>query len=93
MSLSNYIIPLIAFMVFANPQVFKIVRGVAGSWVASSDGVASMAGLALHAILFVLIVGFLMRRISYQTFESRDQADDATNKHFQQNRIVYAVTN
>jgi len=27
------------------------------------------------------------------TFETRDDADDAENKHFQENRIVYAVTN
>ena len=101
MALSDYLIPLIAFMVFANPAVFKTVRGVAGSWVASSDGVASMAGLVLHAILFVLVVGFLMRKLkrsNYHTggdmrFKTRDSVDDATNKHFQQNRIVYAVTN
>jgi hypothetical protein len=96
MALSNYLIPLIAFMVFANPAVFKAVRGVAGSWVATADGVATMAGLALHAIIFVLVVGFFMGKLgrsSYQGFETRDEADDANNKHFQENRIVYAVTN
>jgi cbb3-type cytochrome oxidase subunit 3 len=101
MSLSNYLIPLIAFVIFANPAVFKLVRGVAGSWVASSEGLATNAGLLLHAVIFVLVVGFLMRKLrrsNYQTeggilFNTRDDADDAENKHFQQNRIVYAVTN
>ena len=79
-------------MVFANPVVFKLVRGVAGSWVAAADGAATMAGLALHGVLFVLIVGFLMRKLGRSSFDTRDQADDANNKHFQQNRIVYAVT-
>ena len=101
MALSDYLIPLIAFMVFANPAVFKMVRGVAGSWVASNDGAGTMAGLALHGILFVLVVGFLMRKLkrsnyhagSDMSFKTRDSVDDANNKHFQQNRIVYAVTN
>lgn len=65
MSLSNYIIPLALFVLFAHPATFKVVRGVAGNWVASADGAGSLAGLILHGLLFVLLVGFLMRRVSF----------------------------
>ena len=96
-----YLIPLIAFVVLANPATFKAVRGVAGNWVANNTGLASNTGLLLHALIFVIVVGFLMtqlRKSTYMTeggmiFETRDDADDAENKHFQENRIVYTVTN
>lgn len=65
MSLSNYVIPLALFVLFAHPATFKTVRGVAGNWVASADGAGSLAGLLLHGFLFVLLVGFLMRRVSF----------------------------
>ncbi len=65
MSLSNYVIPLALFVLFAHPATFKTVRGVAGNWVASADGAGSLAGLLLHGLLFVLLVGFLMRRVSF----------------------------
>lgn len=101
MALVNYLIPLIAFMVLANPATFKAVRGVAGNWVANNTGLASNTGLLLHALIFVIVVGFIMTQFgksSYitaggMTFETRDDGDDADNKHFQENRIVYAVTN
>jgi hypothetical protein len=100
MALVNYLIPLIAFMIFANPATFMMVRGVAGNWVSNNMGRASTPGLLLHGVIFVLIVGLLMTQLrssSYLTedgmvFETRDDADDAENKHFQENRIVYAVT-
>jgi hypothetical protein len=100
MALVNYLIPLIAFMIFANPATFMMVRGVAGNWVSNNMGRASTPGLLLHAIIFVLIVGFLMTQLRSSTylkedgmvFETRDDADDSENKHFQENRIVYAVT-
>lgn len=91
----KHLIPFIAFVVLANPVTFKAVRGVAGNWVASADGTATLAGLILHALVFILVVGFLMRqaRRSGYTLETREDAKDAENKHFQENRIVYAVTN
>ena len=64
MSTSAYLIPLVLFMIFASPATFKAVRGVAGGWVAGVDGEAKFAGLLLHAVLFVWVVGFLMRRVS-----------------------------
>jgi hypothetical protein len=65
MSLSNYIIPLALFVLFAHPATFKVVRGVAGNWVASPEGSGKLFGLIMHGLLFVLLTGFLMRRVSF----------------------------
>jgi hypothetical protein len=63
MSSLNYIIPFVAYLIVANPALYKVVRGVLGSWVASAEGTATTAGLFLHALVYILIVGFLMRFI------------------------------
>jgi len=65
MSLSSYVIPLALFVLFAHPATFKVVRGVAGNWVATPEGSGKLFGLILHGLLFVLLVGFLMRRVSF----------------------------
>jgi hypothetical protein len=65
MSTSAYLIPLVLFILFAHPATFKAVRGVLGGWVATTDGQAKMLGLLLHGALFVFLVGFLMRRVSF----------------------------
>jgi hypothetical protein len=65
MSISNYIIPLALFVLFAHPATFKAVRGIAGGWIASGDGLPKLGGLVLHGALFVWLVGFLMRRVSF----------------------------
>jgi len=58
----NYIISYIAFVIFANPAVFKIVRKVLGSWISSPDGLATPLGLAFHGLVYIAIVGFIMTR-------------------------------
>jgi positive regulator of sigma E activity len=58
----NYIVPLVLFILLASPAAFKNVRNILGSWVASSDGLATPAGLAVHGIVFIVIVGFIMNR-------------------------------
>lgn len=55
------IIPFVAYLIVANPATYKAVRGVAGGWVASADGLPTMAGLALHALVLVLLVTVIMR--------------------------------
>jgi hypothetical protein len=56
-----YVIPFLAYVIVANPAVYKVVRGILGNWVASAEGLATFPGLLLHAAVFVLLVGFLMR--------------------------------
>jgi hypothetical protein len=57
------VIPFVAYLIVANPATYKAVRGVAGSWVASADGLPTMAGLALHAVVLILLVTAIMRFI------------------------------
>ena len=47
---------LVLFLILASPLVFRGVRKVLGTWVASAEGLPTFAGLLLHAIIFSLIV-------------------------------------
>lgn len=55
------IIPFVAYLIVANPATYKAVRGVAGGWVASAEGLPTLAGLALHAVVLILLVTAIMR--------------------------------
>lgn len=57
----NYLIPFVAYVAIASPAAYKTVRGLLGNWVASAEGLPTTAGLILHALVFILVVGFLMR--------------------------------
>jgi hypothetical protein len=57
------ILPFLAFFIVANPATFKLVRSVAGSWVASAEGLPTTLGLLLHALVFVLLTAFLWRLV------------------------------
>ena len=55
------LLPLVAFILVSHPETYKLVRGVAGGWAATQDGLPKLGGIILHAVVFVLLVGFLMR--------------------------------
>jgi hypothetical protein len=55
------IIPFVAYVAVAHPATYKATRGILGNWVASADGLATLKGVALHAVVFVLLVSLLMR--------------------------------
>jgi len=59
MDIQKKIIPFITFFAIANPETFKLVRSIAGSWVASADGCPTTAGLLLHSLVFVIVCHFL----------------------------------
>lgn len=48
------------FFIVANPETFKIVRRVFGSWVSSATGYPTLAGLILHSFVFLLVVWGMM---------------------------------
>lgn len=74
----NYIIPFVAYFLIASPAAYKIVRNAVGSWVANAEGLPTTAGLALHGLVFIAIVGFIMKitfkRVS--TFGGAKQAGE-----------------
>ena len=51
--MSATLIPMATYVLVANPATYKFVRGILGNWVASADGVATLAGLVLHAFVYV----------------------------------------
>ena len=65
-------IPFVAYLVVANPATYKAVRAVTGSWVASSEGLPTLAGLALHAVVLVLLVTAVMRLLPAKSKFSMD---------------------
>jgi hypothetical protein len=65
---ANYVIPLVLFVLLAHPVLYKTTRGVLGNWVANSEGRASLAGLILHAVIFVAIVGYIMKSLNRSTY-------------------------
>jgi hypothetical protein len=54
------IIPFVAYIAVASPATYKLTRGVLGNWIANSDGLATLSGVALHAVVYVLLVSLLM---------------------------------
>jgi hypothetical protein len=55
------VIPFVAYVAVAHPATYKLTRKVLGNWVASADGLATLKGVALHAVVFVLLATLLMR--------------------------------
>ncbi|MDB4588578.1 hypothetical protein N9095_01215 [bacterium] len=53
-------ISALVFFIVANPETFKMIRRVLGSWVATPTGCPSMPGLLLHAAVFMLVVWGMM---------------------------------
>ena len=54
------IIPFVAYIAVAHPATYKMTSNVLGSWIANSDGLATLSGVALHAVVYVLLVSLLM---------------------------------
>jgi hypothetical protein len=57
------IIPFVAYVAVAHPATYKLTRKVLGDWIANAEGLATLPGLALHAVVFVLLVSLLMNFI------------------------------
>jgi hypothetical protein len=55
--MSATLIPMATYVLVANPATYKFVRGILGNWVANADGVATLAGLVLHAFVYVFLTG------------------------------------
>lgn len=65
------IMSALVFFVVANPETFRVMRKVFGSWVSSPTGCPSTGGLALHTIIFMLVTWGMMniKREEYAIFE------------------------
>lgn len=61
--MSATLIPMATYVLVANPATYKCVRSILGNWVASADGVATLAGLVLHSLVYVLLTGLILMMI------------------------------
>ena len=96
--MSGVVLPVLVFAFIASPFMFRLTRSL-GGWIATPDGLASVPGLLLHGIVFVLLLAFLRalflpRKSKYLTegglrFETRDDQDDQNTKHYQEDRFVF----
>jgi hypothetical protein len=50
----------LVFFVIANPDTFRLMRSILGSWVSGPNGCPTTAGLILHTIVFALITWGMM---------------------------------
>jgi len=84
---TKILILMITFFLVANPATFKIMRGVLGGWVASSEGLATPAGLVLHAAVFVGLAIFLPKALMGASgFLTPRQAADAASREANRQR-------
>lgn len=77
------ILQIIFFMLLASPFMFRLTSGLLGYWIANSDGLPTIAGLFLHAIVFIIVT-----HVKISGFSSRDDADDQSNRNYQKNRFL-----
>ena len=65
------IMSALVFFVVANPETFRVMRKVFGSWVSNPSGCPSTGGLVLHTIVFMLVTWGMMniKREGYTSSE------------------------
>lgn len=63
MDLSKKIIPFTMFALISSPQLYEMTRSLFGAWVATAEGTPKMAGLLLHALVFVILTHFVWRMV------------------------------
>ena len=81
------VIPFLTFVALASPQAFKTTSSIIGPWIANTDGLPSIAGLCLHALVFLILSWLLTRVLS--TYETRDDQDDQNTQNYQNNRFIF----
>jgi hypothetical protein len=69
------VISALLFFIVANPSTFIIMRRILGAWVSSPNGCPSIAGLALHTVVFLLIVWGMMQ-IQKEGFAGEGESDE-----------------
>jgi len=76
----KFILPLVLFFIFANPETFKLMRGILGGWVASPEGLPKQAGVLLHALVFVIVSKFLWRTFVKRSAYESDYTESDYNE-------------
>ena len=69
------ILMALLFMLLAAPMAFQAVRGVLGGWIATAEGLPKVGGLAVHALVFMVLSTLIWRYapFGYSRFEGDDE--------------------
>ena len=64
----------ILFFIVANPDTFRLMRTILGSWVSGPNGCPTTAGLILHTVVFMLITWGMMniKKEPYAPYEPEE---------------------
>lgn len=79
----KFFLALLLFFIVANPATFKLTRKVLGA-IASPDGLPTQLGVAVHALVYVLLTGFVMRRFSRYEEESKYADESAYAEEYEE---------
>jgi hypothetical protein len=69
------ILMALLFMLLAAPVAFQAVRSVLGGWIATAEGLPKIGGLAVHALVFMLLSTMIWRYapFGYSRFEGDEE--------------------
>ena len=82
------VVPFLVFFVVANPETFKLVRKVAGSWVSSAEGVPTTAGLLLFALIHVIVAHFVWKLVWGSKSKSATKDYDAVGPEYDLDEVI-----
>jgi hypothetical protein len=57
------ILMALLFMLLAAPVAFQAVRAVLGGWIATAEGLPKVGGLAVHAVVFMVLSTLIWRYV------------------------------
>ncbi len=62
------------FMLLASSMAFQAVRSVLGGWIATQEGLPKLGGLAVHALVFMVLSTLIWRYapFGYSRFEGEE---------------------
>lgn len=59
------ILMALLFMLLAAPMAFQAVRAVLGGWIATAEGLPKIGGLAVHALVFMVLSTLIWRYMPF----------------------------
>jgi hypothetical protein len=64
------------FMLLAAPVAFQAVRGILGGWIATAEGMPKVGGLAVHALVFMLLSTLIWRYLPFGASNFEGMGDE-----------------
>jgi hypothetical protein len=75
------LVTALTFAAVASPAAFKVTRGFFGDWVASPEGLATIPGLLLHAVVFMFLVKLIWNLMGPKKEKFRTRKDQQVEEY------------